>query len=258
MRGIMLLAGKKGLVLNVVNEKSLGWAVARQAADQGAQVGVGAQNERFLERVSGLIEGDERFRPFMVDFTDDAQLDRLSDEVQSAYGRIDFLVHSAAFAPKEDLQGRFIDTSREGFKTAMDISAYSLVCLCRALEPVLADDASVVTMSYLGGQRAAVNYNIMGVCKAALESAVRYLAVDLGGRGIRVNTISPGPVNTVAARGVKGLLDMIGHVHEIAPLKRPFAQDEVGANTIYLLSDLSKGVTGQVIFVDSGYSIVTL
>ncbi len=252
----MLLQGKKGLVLSVTNEKSIGWAIADLAEQNGAEVGVGGQNERMLERVKGLIEGRGRMRPFTVDFTVDEQLDQLVADVEKAYGKIDFLVHSAAFANKDDLAGRFIDTSREGFAMALDISCYSLVKLCKVLEPVFNEDASVITLSYLGSTRAVGNYNVMGVAKAALESSVRYLAFDLGTKGIRVNTLSPGPINTVAARGVKGLLDMIGYVHERAPLKREYGSYEVAGSAIYLLSDLSKGVSGQIVFVDSGYNIV--
>jgi enoyl-[acyl-carrier protein] reductase I len=252
----MLLAGKKGLVLNVVNKNSIGWAIAEAAVREGAEVGVGAQNERMAERVEELIAGDARYAPFTVDFAEQSQIEAMAEAVVARFGKIDFFVHSAAFAPKEALQGRFIDTTRADFLTAIDVSCFSFVACCRALEAVLNEDASVVTISYLGSVRAARNYNVMGVAKAALESAVRYLTVDLGGRGIRVNTLSPGPVNTVAARGVKGLLGMIDHVHEMAPLKRPYAQPEVAGAALYLLSDLSKGVTGQVIYIDSGYSIV--
>ena len=252
----MLLSGKKGLVLNVTNKNSIGWAVAEAANANGATVGVGAQNDKMLGRVQELIEGRDRFDAFMVDFSFDDQLDALRDAVAAKYGKIDFLVHSAAFAKREDLTGRFIDTSRDGFQLALDVSAYSVVALCRALEPVLADDASVMAMSYLGSTRSVGNYNVMGVAKAALEAAMRYLAVDLGPRGIRVNTVSPGPINTVAARGVKGLTEMIDYVHERAPLKRPFGQEEVAGTCVYLMSDLSHGVSGQIIFVDDGYNIV--
>lgn len=252
----MLLAGKKGLVLNVVNKNSIGWAIAEAAASHGATVGVGAQNDRMLEGVNKLIDGDDRFCPFVVDFQDDSQLDTLAKSVKERLGSIDFLVHSAAFAKREDLAGRFVDTSRDGFALALDVSAYSLVALCRVLEPILADDASVMALSYLGSQRAVGNYNIMGVAKAALESAVRYLAQDLGARGIRVNTLSPGPINTVAARGVKDLVTMIEYVHERAPLKRQFGQAEVAGSAVYLMSDLSKGVTGQIIYIDNGYNTV--
>jgi enoyl-[acyl-carrier protein] reductase I len=252
----MLLEGKKGLVLSVTNNNSIGWHIADQAAKHGAQVGVGAQNERMYERVSRLVEGREEMSVFTCDFGVDEQIAQLVEDVAAKYGKIDFLVHSAAFAQKEDLDGRFIDTSREGFKIALDVSCYSLVALCRALEPIMNDDASVVTISYLGSTRAVGNYNVMGVAKAALESSVRYLAADLGVRGIRVNTLSPGPINTVAARGVKGLTTMIDYVHDKAPLKREFGAAEVGGSGVYLLSDLSKGVTGQIIFIDNGYNIV--
>lgn len=252
----MLLSGKKGLVLNVTNENSIGWAIAKAAADHGAIVGVGAQNEKMLERVKKLIDGDDRFTPFVVDFSVEGQVEALRSDVESAFGRIDFLVHSAAYANREDLQGRFVDTSRTGFATALDISAYSLVAVCKALEPIMNEDGSVTALSYLGSTRAVGNYNVMGVAKAALESAVRYLAFDLGTKGIRVNTLSPGPINTISARGVKGLMDMISYVHERAPLKRQFGQEEVASNAVYLISDLSKGVSGQIIYIDNGYNIV--
>lgn len=254
----MLLEGKKGLVLNVTNKNSIGWGIAEALHAQGAQVGVGAQNEKMLDRVNKLIEGYDRMTPFVVDFSSQADLENLAKSVASTYGNIDFFVHSAAFANKEDLEGRFVDTSREGFQTALDISAYSLVAACKTLEPLFNEDASVVTVSYLGSTRAVGNYNVMGVAKAALEASVRYLAVDLGPKGIRVNTLSPGPVNTISARGVKGLLDMLNAVGDRAPLKRPYGQDECGLSSVYLCSDLSKGVTGQIIFIDSGYNIVGL
>jgi enoyl-[acyl-carrier protein] reductase I len=252
----MLLEGKRGLVLSVTNQNSIGWAIAQKAHELGAEVGVGAQNERMMQRVGPMLEPFERMTGFMCDFSEEDQLTALAEQVAEKYGKIDFLVHSAAYADKNDLTGRFIDTSREGFKMALDISAYSLVSLCRTLEPLMNPDGSVVAMSYLGSTRAVGNYNVMGVAKAALESSVRYLSQDLGAHGIRVNTVSPGPINTVAARGVKGLLGMIDEVHNKAPLKRPFGQEEVALTTAYLLSDLSKGVTGQIIFVDSGYNVV--
>lgn len=254
----MLLDGRKGLVLNVTNKNSIGWGIAEALHAQGATVGIGAQNEEMLERVEKLVEGVERYSTLVVDVTDDAQMETLASTVQQQFGQIDFLVHSIAFADKQDLEGRFIDTSRAGFAKAMDVSAYSFVACCKALEPVLKDDASVLTVSYLGSTRAVGNYNMMGVAKAALESCTRYLAVDLGPRGIRVNTLSPGPINTISARGVKGLLDMLKYVEERAPLRRPYGQEECGLSAVYLLSDLSKGVTGQIIFVDSGYNFVGL
>ena len=250
-----LLQGKTGLVLNVTNKNSIGWAIADRANAEGATVGLGAQNERLAEGAKKLVEGRERFDLFTADFSEEAQYTALREAVEARYGRLDFLVHSVGFAPKTALEGRFIDTTREDFEVAMNASAYSFVRLCREMEPLLNDDASVVTLSYLGSTRAMPNYNVMGMCKAALESAVRYLALDLGTRGIRVNTVSPGPVNTISGRGVKGLSGMISQVQEAAPLKRPYAQQEAAGAALYFLSDLSQGVTGQIVFVDSGYNV---
>jgi enoyl-[acyl-carrier protein] reductase I len=254
----MLLEGKKGLVLNVTNRNSIGWAIADLANQHGAVVGVGAQNERLADGAFKLLEGRERFVPLIIDFSNEDEYALLTRQVSEKIGKIDFLVHSVGYAPKEALAGRFIDTTQEDFHTAMTISAYSMIRVCKELEPLLNDDASVITLSYLGSTRAMRNYNVMGMCKAALESAVRYLAIDLGDRGIRVNTVSPGPVNTISGRGVGGLVDMIKHVHDVAPLKRPYAQQEAAGAALYLLSDLSKGVTSQILFVDSGYSTVAM
>ena len=254
----MLLEGKKGLVLNVTNDKSIGWAIADLANQHGATVGLGAQNERLLEKVQKLVVDRERFDLFTIDFLFDEQFGQLREQVEQKYGKLDFLVHSAGFAPRPAMEGRFIDTTLEDFQVAMNASAYSFVRMCKEFEPLLNDEASVVTLSYLGSTRVAPNYNVMGMCKAALEAAVRYLAYDLGDRGIRVNTVSPGPVRTLAGSGVKGLKDMIAHVHESAPLKRPYAQPEAASTALYFLSDLSKGVTGQIVFVDSGYNTVAL
>jgi enoyl-[acyl-carrier protein] reductase I len=254
----MLLEGKKGLVLNVTNKNSLGWGIADIANQHGAIVGIGAQNERLSEGVAKLIEGRERFVPLTVDFSFEEQYSKLRSQVESQFGKIDFLVHSVGFAPKSALENRFIETTAEDFHVAMSASAYSFVRLCREMEDLLTDDASVITLTYLGSTRAMPNYNVMGMCKAALESSVRYLALDLGVRGIRVNAVSPGPVNTVSGRGVKGLSGMISHVQELAPLKRPYAQPEVAKTSLYLLSHLSEGVSGQIMFVDSGYSVMAM
>jgi enoyl-[acyl-carrier protein] reductase I len=251
----MLLEGKVGLVLNVTNKNSIGWAIADQANQHGARVGIGAQNERLAEGVNKLIEGRTGFDPFLIDFGFEEQYAMLREQVASTYGKIDFLVHSVGFAPKTALDGRFIDTTLEDFQIAMNASVYSLIRTCAVLEDLFNEDASVITLSYLGSQRAMPSYNIMGACKAALEASIRYLAMDLGEKGIRVNTLSPGPVNTISGRGVKGLSGMLATVQDRAPLKRPYGQPEVGANAMWLLSDLSKGVTGQLVFIDSGYSI---
>lgn len=252
----MLLEGKKGVVLNVTNKNSIGWAIAERANAEGATVGVGAQNERLLEGVQKLVEGRERFETLTVDFSDEAQYDLLAEQIKDKFGRLDFFVHSAAYAPKAALEGRFIDTTLEDFQVAMNASAYSFIRLCKTLEPMFNEDASVVALSYIGSTRSMPAYNVMGLCKAALESAVRYMAKDLGDRGIRVNTVSPGPVNTLAARGIPGLRDMIKNVQDVAPLKRPYGQEEAAGAALYFLSDLSKGVSGHILFVDSGYNVM--
>lgn len=254
----MLLAGKKGLVLNVTNKNSIGWAIAEAARNHGATVGVGGQNERMMSNVHKLLEDQAGMQPFMIDFGDDAAYPEFVESVKSAFGTIDFLVHSAAFAPSEAMTNPFLQTKREDFAVALDVSCYSLVKLCQALDPVLADGASIMTLSYLGSQRAMRSYNVMGVAKAALESAARYLAFDLGPRGIRVNVLSPGPMNTVAARGVKGLSGMIEHVGEQSLLKHAAVQTDVGGAGVFLMSDLSKAITGEVLYVDCGYSVTAL
>jgi len=253
-----LLQGKKGLVLNVTNKNSIGWAIAEGALNHGAEVGVGAQNERMLEGVSKLVTGVTGMTPFVIDFGDDEAFPKLVDEVKAVYGEIDFLVHSAAFAPKEAMLNPFIDTTRSDFAIALDVSCYSFIKLASELRPVMKAGTSVITLSYLGSQRGMKNYNVMGVAKAGLESAARYLAIDLGEIGVRVNVLSPGPMNTVAARGVPGLMSMIEFVASKAPLKRAAVQEDVAGAAVWLMSDLSQGVTGEIIFVDAGYNTVAL
>lgn len=252
-----LLSGKRGIVFGVANQRSIAWAVAERAAEEGAHVYVGAQNERMMESASKLIEGREGYSLVQCDLNFDEQIAQAAETVAKD-GRLHFAVHSVAYALREDLQGRFIETSREGFKVALETSAYSFVAMARSFEPHLHDDASLVTMTYIGSERVLPGYNVMGVAKAALESATRYLAYDLGERGIRVNAVSPGPINTVAARGIRGFTQILGVVSERAPLKRPAEQAQVAATTMYLISDLSHGVTGEVVCVDSGYHMMGL
>lgn len=252
-----LLNGKRGIVFGVANQRSIAWAVAERAVEEGAYVYIGAQNERMAESASKLVEGRAGYGLVQCDLNYDDQIASAAEAVAKD-GKLDFAVHSVAYALREDLQGRFIETSREGFKVALETSAYSFVAMARALESHLSDDASLVTMTYIGSERVLPGYNVMGVAKAALESITRYLAYDLGERGIRVNAVSPGPINTVAARGIRGFTQILGVVAERAPLKRPAEQTQVAATTLYLISDLSHGVTGEVICVDSGYHIMGL
>jgi enoyl-[acyl-carrier protein] reductase I len=254
----MLLAGKKGLVLNVTNKNSLGWAIADLANQHGAIVGVGAQNERMLEGVQKLIDGRSGFETTTIDFSFPDQYESMVAEVSKKLGKLDFFVHSVGFAPKEALMGRFLDTTLEDFQVAMNASAFSFIKSCQELQPLMNEDASIVALSYIGSTRVMNNYKVMGLCKAALESAVRYAGYELGERGIRVNTVSPGPVNTISGRGVSGLTDYIKHVQEVAPLKREYGQTEAAGAALYLLSDLSRGVTGQIIFIDSGYNVMAV
>ncbi|MEI7985177.1 MAG: enoyl-ACP reductase [Armatimonadota bacterium] len=254
----MLLQGKKGLVLNVTNKNSIGWAIADLANQHGAIVGVGAQNERLQEGVDKLLDGRTGFETVQIDFGFEDQYETMRKDVERKLGKLDFLVHSVGYAPKEALTGRFLETSLEDFQVAMNASVYSMVRTCRELEPLMNEDASIITLSYIGSTRVMNNYKVMGLCKAALEASVRYLAYELGDRGIRVNTVSPGPINTISGRGVSGLGAFIKSVHEVAPLKREYGQEEAAGAALYLLSDLSKGVTGQIMFVDSGYNIMAV
>lgn len=252
----MLLEGKNGLIVGVANKHSIAWAIAHAAAREGARLAFNYQNERLRANVEELLTDVKDAKAYPCDASDDAQIAALMQNVGTQLGQLDFLVHSIAFAPREELTGEFVNTSREGFAMAMDVSVYSLVALTRAALPILREGASIITLTYLGGQRVVPRYNVMGVAKAALESTVRYLANDLGPRGIRVNAISAGPIRTLAARGVSGISKMVDQHREVAPLRRATEQAEVGDTGLFLISPLSRGITGEVIFVDGGYHIL--
>jgi len=256
--GAGLLAGQRGLVVGVANERSIAWGIARRAHAAGAELAFTYQGDALLKRVTPLAAetGSDLLVP--MDVTDEAQIDDAFRDVESRFGRLDFLVHSVAFADRRDLAGRTIDTSRAGFLRALEISAYSLLALARRAEPLMTAGGSIVTLTYLGSTKAVPNYNVMGIAKAALESAVRYLAVDLGPKGIRVNALSAGPIKTLAASGVSGLRGMLAAAAERAPLRRNVDIDDVGAAGLYLLSPLSKGVTGEVHYVDAGFSVTAM
>lgn len=252
----MLLDGKNGLIIGVANKHSIAWAIAQSAAGQGAKLLFNYQNERLRENVEELVATMPGAKAFPCDVGDDAQIAALMQSVGKETSKIDFLVHSIAFAPREELTGQFVNTTRQGFATALDVSAYSLVALTRAALPLMTDGGSVVTLTYLGAERVVPHYNVMGVAKAALEATVRYLAHDLGPKNIRVNAISAGPIKTLAARGVSGISKMVDHHRAFAPLRRATEQGEVGDTALFLVSPLGRGITGEVIYVDGGYHIL--
>jgi enoyl-[acyl-carrier protein] reductase I len=247
---------KKALVLGVANKRSIAWAIARQLADGGAEIAFTFQGERIEKGVRELAESVSSPLVTELDVRDDGAVDRVFREVSDAFGgKLDILVHSVAFAAAEDLEGRFTDTPRDRFWLALDVSAYSLVATARAAEPLMeaAGGGSILTMTYLGGERAVPHYNVMGVAKATLDASVRYLAWDLGQKNIRVNAISAGPVRTLAARSIAGFPTMEAIVEERSPLHRHIAADDVGAAAAFLLSDAARNVTGTTLYVDSGY-----
>ncbi len=256
--GSDLLAGKSGLIVGVANERSIAWGIARRAAAAGARLAFTFQGEALERRVRPLAESVRSPLVLPLDVSDDAQVDEAFDRVGQAFGSLDFLVHSVAFANREDLAGRTVDTSRAGFLKALEISAYSFLHLARKAESVMPNGGSLLTLTYYGSVKAVPNYNIMGVAKAALEASVRYLAIDLGPKGIRVNAISAGPIKTLAAAGVSGLRGMLQDAVDRAPLKRNVDIDDVGSAALYLLSPLSKGVTGEIHYVDAGFNVTAM
>ncbi len=252
----MSFEGKKGLVLGVANKRSIAWAIASRLAEGGAELAFTFQGERIEKGVRELAESVSSPLVVECDVRSDDDVAKVFDDVGSAFdGKLDLLVHSVAFAAAEDLEGRFTDTPRDRFWLAVDVSAYSLVACARAAEPLMeaAGGGSILTMTYLGGERAVPHYNVMGVAKATLDASVRYLAWDLGQKNIRVNAISAGPVRTLAARSIAGFPTMEAIVEERAPLHRPISADDVGAAAAYLLSDEAQNVTATTLYVDSGY-----
>ncbi len=255
-----LLAGKTGIVFGVANKRSIAWAIAQALSGAGMRLAFTYQGERLKETVEGLISGMDDALLLPCDVTSDEEIDQVFRQVGERFGHLDALVHSVAYAPKEDLEGEFLNTSRQGFLTAHDISAYSLVALTRAAVPLMekAGGGSVVALTYYGAEKAVEGYNVMGVAKASLEASVRYLAANLGPRNIRVNAISAGPVNTLAARGIRGFTGMLKHHAERAPLRRGVELVEIGNAGLFLVSNMSGAMTGEIMFVDCGYNIVGL
>ncbi len=251
-----LLAGKKALVLGIANEKSIAWGITQELKKHGAQVAVTYLNDALKKRVEPLAEEVGADFVTQMDVTIDEHYPALYETVKKNWGKFDILIHSLAFADRNDLKGRFHETSRDGFKLACDVSAYSLIGLSHHLKDLLNEDSSIIAMTYHGSQKVVSGYNVMGVAKAALEASARYLADDLGVDKIRVNCISAGPIKTLAASGVPGLRNIFQQVDERAPLRRNIDTGDVGKTALYLACDLSSGVTGQIVYVDSGMSIL--
>jgi len=251
-----LLEGRTAVVFGVANKRSIAWAIARQLHGAGARLALTYQNERLALEAKDLVESLPGTEGFQCDVSVDGEVERLFEQLKQRYGKLDVLVHSIAFAPAAELSKPFRETTREGFRIAHDVSVYSLIALARAAAPLMTDGGSIITLTYYGAEKVVPNYNVMGVAKAALEAAVRYLSADLGKEKIRVNAISAGPIKTLAARGISGLGDMLKGHAERSPLGRNIETDEVGKAALFLASDLSTGVTGETIYVDCGYNIM--
>jgi enoyl-[acyl-carrier protein] reductase I len=252
-----LLDGKTGIVFGVANKRSIAWAIAQAWAREGAKLAFTYQGERVKENVAelaGTFGADTLILP--CDVTKDDEIASVFKSTGEKFGKLNLLLHSVAYAPKDALEGEFVNTSREAFRVAHDVSAYSLVALVRAAVPLMTDGGSIVAMTYYGAEKVVPHYNVMGVAKAALEASTRYLAYDLGPKKIRVNCISAGPVNTLAARGISGFQEMFKHYEAHAPLKRNVLPEELGATGAFLASDGAAAITGQVIYVDCGYQIM--
>ena len=247
---------KTAVIFGLANKRSIAWAIAQKLQEAGWRLGICYQNERLEQEAKDLIADLPSAAGFMCDVSSDDQIAKLFDELKSRYGTLQGIVHSVAFAPAEELKGEFVNTTREGFRIAHDISVYSLVAVARAAAPLMTEGGSIVTMSYFGAEKVVPRYNVMGVAKAALEASVRYLASDLGPKGIRVNAISAGPIKTLAARGISNLGEMLKAHADRSPLKRNVDPAEVGATAAFLLSSGGSGITGETIYVDCGYNIM--
>jgi enoyl-[acyl-carrier protein] reductase I len=255
-----ILSNKSGLVVGVANKRSISWAIAQAAAKEGARLAITYQGERLEENVRELSESLSDPLILPLDVTEDAQIDRVFTEIDRTFGGLDFIVHGAAFAARDDLANPFVQTSRDGFKLAMDVSAYSLIALSRGALPLMEKrgGGSVLTLTYLGSERVFDTYRVMGVAKAALECTVRYLAADLGPKNIRVNAISAGPIKTLAAAGIPGFTNILQVYRERAPLRRTVDTSDVADAALFLLSDAARGVTAEIMMVDAGFHAVGL
>jgi enoyl-[acyl-carrier protein] reductase I len=247
---------KTAVIFGLANKRSIAWAIAQKLNEAGWRLAITFQNERLEQEAKDLITDLPGADGFMCDVTSDAEIAKLFEQLKARYGVLDGLVHSVAFAPADDMKGEFLNTTREGFRIAHDVSVYSLIAVARAAAPLMTNGGSIVTLTYYGAEKVVPKYNVMGVAKAALEATVRYLANDLGPKGIRVNAISAGPIKTLAARGVSQLGEMLKSHAERAPLKRNVDPGEVGSTAAFLLSPAGSGITGETLYVDCGYNIM--
>jgi enoyl-[acyl-carrier protein] reductase I len=253
---MLTMQGRNAVVFGVANKRSIAWAIAQRLNEAGAKLAITYQNERLKQEAHELITALPDANAFQCDVSKDAEIDQLFGQLKEQYGHLDVLVHSIAYALTEELKGDFLNTSREGFRIALDTSAYSLTAVSRSAAPLMTNGGSIMTLTFFGSEKVMPSYNVMGVAKAALECSVRYLAYSLGPRNIRVNAISAGPIKTLAARGVAGFSEMLKAQSERAPMKRSVDVKEVGDTALFLASDLSTGITGETIYVDCGYNIM--
>lgn len=253
-----LLEGKNAVVFGVANNRSIAWGVTQALHAHGANVGISYAGEALAKRAIPLAESLNLSFVEPCDVTEDAQIEAVAEKAKAHFGEVDILVHAIAFAGRDQLSGKFYETSREGFRTAMDISVFSFVALAKAFQPFMREGGSMMTMTYYASEKVVPNYNIMAIAKAALEASTRYLARDFGEQGVRVNAISPGPIRTLAAAGVSGFKSLYKRFNDVAPLKQEITIEDVGNTAVYLASDLSSKTTGEVIFVDSGYNIISI
>lgn len=253
---MLSMQGKNAVVFGVANKRSIAWAISQGLSSAGAKLAITYQNERLKAEAHDLIAGLPGAEGFQCDLSNDSEIDQLFAQLKERFGRIDALAHCVAYAPAEDLKGDFLNTSREGFRVAHDVSVYTLIAVTRAAAPLMTDGGSIVTLSYFGAEKVVPGYNVMGVAKASLEATVRYLANSVGPNKIRVNAISAGPIKTLAARGVGDFSQMMKNHAEHAPLKRNVDVKEVGETALFLCSEMGSGITGETIYVDCGYNIM--
>jgi enoyl-[acyl-carrier protein] reductase I len=250
------LKGRAAVIFGLANKRSISWAIAQKLSEAGMQLAICYQNERMKQEADGLISELPGATGFQCDVSSDTEITALFDSLKAKYGTLHTVVHAVAYAPAEELKNDFLQTTREGFRVAHDVSCYSLIAVSRAAAPLMTEGGSIMTLTYFGAEKVVPHYNVMGVAKAALEASVRYLASDLGKQNVRVNAISAGPIKTLAARGIGGLSDMLKSHADRAPLHRNVEQSEVGGTALFLASDLSSGITGETIYVDCGYNIM--